>query len=44
MTNVLENIINGILAVLGWILILTVLGFIARINFEIFMFGWGFIK
>ena len=38
------SLITGVTSVVGWILMVILLGFVARINYEIFMFGWGFIK
>ena len=44
MTDVLKTVTAVIIAIMSWSLMLIVLGFITRVNFEIFMIGWGFIK
>lgn len=44
MIDWLKTLLGGVLTVLSWILVIMLIGFVARINFEIFMIGWGFIK
>lgn len=44
MIDVLKKIIGGLVGVMSWTLVLMVLGLVARVNYEIFMFGWGFFK
>lgn len=44
MIDVLKKIIGGLVGVMSWTLLIIVFGLIARVNYEIFMFGWGFFK
>jgi hypothetical protein len=44
MTDSLKTLIAALIGIMSWIIMLIVFGFVFRINYEIFMFGWGFIK
>jgi hypothetical protein len=44
MTDNLKTLIGVIAGIMSWVILLIVLGFVFRVNYEIFMFGWGFIK
>jgi hypothetical protein len=44
MTDSLKTLIAALIGIMSWIIMLVVFGFVFRINYEIFMFGWGFIK
>lgn len=44
MTDSLKTLTGVIIGIMSWTLMLVVCGFVMRINYEIFMFGWGFIK
>ena len=43
MINSLKALMGVIVGIMSWIIILFILGFVMRINFEIFMLGWGVI-
>jgi hypothetical protein len=44
MTDALKTLTAALIGIAGWVILLVVFGFVFRINYEIFMFGWEFIK
>lgn len=44
MTDALKTLTAVLIGMVGWVILLVVFGFVFRINYEIFMFGWEFIK
>ena len=44
MTDGLKTLVAALIGIAGWVIVLVVFGFVFRINYEIFMFGWEFIK
>lgn len=44
MTDTLKTLTAALIGIAGWVILLVVFGFVFRINYEIFMFGWEFIK
>jgi len=44
MIDILKTVTAVIIGIMSWSLMLIVLGVVTRVNFEIFMIGWGFIK
>jgi hypothetical protein len=44
MTDDLKTLTAALIGIAGWFIFLVVFGFVFSINYEIFMFGWEFIK
>jgi hypothetical protein len=44
MTDALKTLTAVLIGMAGWVILLVVFGFVFRINYEIFMFGWEFNK
>lgn len=44
MKDWMKTLASGAVSVVGWILVVMISGFVLRVNYEVFMMGWGFIK